>query len=113
MQLVETDPKLSGATTIIVTTDHGGVDFNHGDAERFENYVIPTFVWGKGVARGDLYKMNSDTRTDPGSERTEYGDANQPIRNGDTGNLALGLLGLGPIPGSIINARQDLRVAPK
>jgi predicted AlkP superfamily pyrophosphatase or phosphodiesterase len=113
MQLVDSDPKLSGATTIIVTTDHGGVDFNHGDAERPENYVIPTFVWGNGVAPGSLYEMNSDTRTDPGNYRPEYGDANQPIRNGDTVNLALGLLGLGPIPGSIINARQDLRVAPK
>jgi hypothetical protein len=108
---VETDPTLKGHTAIIVNTDHGGVDTSHGEAEQSVNYTIPVFVWGAGVGRGDLYAINRDTRTDPGDTRPEYAAEHQPIRNGDTGNLALKLLGLGQIPGSAINVRQDLRVA--
>jgi len=110
LHLVETDPTLKGHTTIIVTADHGGVDLSHGEAELAVNYTIPLFVWGAGVGRGDLYAINRDTRTEPGDTRPEYAAEHQPIRNGDTGNLALKLLGLGPIPGSVINAKQDLRV---
>jgi hypothetical protein len=109
--LVETDPKLAGHTAIIVTTDHGGVGTNHGEAEQAVNYTIPVFVWGEGARSGDLYAMNRAARSDPGDDRPDYTSDGQPIRNGDTGNLALGLLGLGPIPGSMINVRQDLRVA--
>jgi len=111
-RLVETDTALAGRTTIIVTTDHGGVDFNHGDSRSPKNYTIPVFVWGAGIVHGDLYEFNRATRADPGTSRPDYNAAPQPIRNGDTGNLALSLLGLGPVPGSTINARQDLRVVP-
>jgi len=111
LKLVESDPALAGKTAIIITTDHGGVEDNHFQAERAENYTIPVLVWGAGVGRGELYAMNADSRADPGDARPDYNAAGQPIRNGDTGNLALKLLGLGPIPGSLINAAQDLRVA--
>jgi hypothetical protein len=57
--------------------------------------------------------MNRECRRDPGEERIEYAAEHQPIRNGDTGNLALSLLGLGPIPTSVINAKQDLHVGTR
>ena len=109
--LVETDQQLKGKTAIILNSDHGGSGFAHGNPTLKENYTVPVFVWGVGVAHGDLYAMNRDSRTDPGEARIEYAAAHQPIRNGDTGNLALSLLRLGPIPTSMINAKQDLRVA--
>ena len=107
---IESDPALAGRTAIIVTTDHGGTSYNHADAQVSANYTIPVFVWGCDVGSGDLYAMNAWTRKDPGTTRPDYLAHPQPIRNGDTGNLALQLLGLGSIPGSTINAQQDLGV---
>ncbi|HEY4234053.1 MAG TPA: alkaline phosphatase family protein [Lacipirellulaceae bacterium] len=111
LHLVETDATLSDHTTLIVSTDHGGLGTTHSDPTLQEDFTIPLFVWGAGVSPGDLYAINSQTRADPHDTRPDYNAASQPIRNGDTGNLALSLLGLGPIPGSLINAHQDLRVA--
>ena len=111
LQLVESDPTLAGRTTVIVSTDHGGMGTNHGDSTLQEDFTIPFLVWGAGVTPGDLYAVNAKTRTDPGESRPDYNAAGQPIRNGETGNLALTLLGLGPIPGSMIDFKQDLRVS--
>ncbi len=110
VKLVETDPVLKGNTTIIVTADHGGTGKDHGDCTLPANYTIPLIVWGVDAGHGDLYAINSDVRTDPGTSRPDFNATDQPIRNGGTGNLAMSLLGLGPIPGSLVNAKQDLRV---
>jgi hypothetical protein len=110
-KLVETDPQLKGKTAIVLTADHGGSAFGHVNPQLKENFTVPVLVWGAGVAHGDLYAMNRESREEPGDRRIDYSAAKQPIHNGDTGNLALSLLGLGPIPTSLINAKQDLRVA--
>ena len=113
--LVATNPALAGQTDIILTADHGGYGTNHGDATDYRVYEIPFFVWGPDAAPGtDLYALNAMTRLDPGfgssGTRPTYSASVQPIRNGDGANLALDLLGLGPIPGSTINFSQDLVV---
>jgi hypothetical protein len=111
LQLIDADPALAGKTAIVLTTDHGGLWYDHSAETLPPNYTIPLMVWGAGVGRGDLYKMNAESRADPGDSRPDYNASGQPIRNGDTGNLAIALLGLPPIPGSLINAKQDLRIA--
>jgi predicted AlkP superfamily pyrophosphatase or phosphodiesterase len=112
LELTDSDERLRGKTAIIISADHGGIDYNHGFNTNPLNYTIPFYVWGAGVkATDDLYSLNQSSRVDPQTSRPEYADqAGQPIRNGDGGNLALSLLGLGPIPGSLINAQQDLKV---
>jgi len=113
LDAVEANPQLKGNTWVILTADHGGwtATKGHGESHERDNYTIPFYVWGPGVpAGGDLYAMNPATRKDPGPSRPDYTEALQPIRNADAGNLILSLLGLPPIPGSTVNAKQDLSV---
>ena len=110
-ELVEKTPALRGQTVIILTADHGGKGHNHADPAEPLDYTIPFYVWGANVPAGkDLYALNPASRLDPGTARPAYSAAVQPIRNGEVANLSLALLGLGPVPGSTINARQDLVV---
>ena len=113
LAFLESDAAWKNRSAIIISADHGGEPgtMGHGNAAHPHNYTIPFLVWGAGAKRGaDLYALNAQTRTNPGENRPAYAPTNQPIRNGDGGNLALKLLGLPPIPGSHINARQDLAV---
>jgi predicted AlkP superfamily pyrophosphatase or phosphodiesterase len=112
-QLIEKSDELRGKTTIFLTADHGGKDHNHADNLLPEVYTIPVYIWGCGAAAGkDLYKLNAATRRDPLTGHPRHTDPVQPVRNGDGANLALKLLGLGPVPGSTINFRQDLAIGP-
>lgn len=111
---IEESETLRGNTWIIVSADHGGLTKTkgHGEAKESDNFTIPFYTWGPGVpAKGDLYKMNSISRVDPAKRNPAYKEAAQPVRNGDAGNLALSLLKLPAIPGSTINAKQDLKIS--
>jgi hypothetical protein len=112
LNMIESSAEMNGQTALILSADHGGRlgTTDHGLASSAEDYTIPFYVWGAGVLPGNLYSMNADLRADPGTSRPLYSASLQPIRNGDMANLALGLLGLGPVPGSNINAAQNLVV---
>lgn len=110
MDLIAGDERMKGRSVLVLTADHGGKDKGHSDAKLPIDYTIPFYVWGSGVKQADLYALNAAVRTSPAAGRPTFDDAGQPIRNGDLGNLVLSELGFGAIPGSRINAKQDLRV---
>jgi len=109
LDFVDSDSRFAGHTAIILTADHGGLGYGHSDPALREDYTVPFYVWGSGVMSGaDLYALNATNRLDPGANRTDYFAPVQPIRNGEAANVALTLLGLGAVPGSTIDAAQDL-----
>jgi len=111
LKMVENSPVLQGHTTVLLMSDHGGTGYNHVTAKDLKNYRIPFLVWGAGVtAGGNLYAMNSESRAEPGDGRPDHNEIPQPIRNGDSGNLATQLLGLGTIDSSMFNSNHDLTV---
>lgn len=110
LRTIESDPVLAEELVVILTADHG---FERGRRDHsrkvYANYRVPFLVWGADIAPGDLYDLNPDYR-DPGTSRPAYAAKRQPVRNGDLGNLALDLLGLTPIPGSLLDADFSLDV---
>lgn len=113
LDAIQAAPAARDTTWVLVTADHGGLTATkgHGEAKESDNYTIPFYAWGPGVPKGgDLYALNASARKDPGTVNPAYDAPGQPIRNGDAGNLILGLLKLPAIPGSTINPRQDLRI---
>jgi len=113
-QLPDCRRRVRGKTAIVLTADHGGLleAYDHGWIDQPDDFRVDVFVWGPGVvAGGDLYKLNPQYTNPGGTNRPDFNAGQQPIRNGDTGNLALALLGLGPIPGSSLNVDQKLSAA--
>jgi hypothetical protein len=105
LSAVETNVNAAVAveTVVIVTADHGGQASNHLDPSLPGVYTIPLFVWGPGFSGGENLYARFVNRADPGTNRLDYDALSQPLRNGDTGNLALSLLGMPAIPGSTLN----------
>ncbi len=108
-KLIEQDvPAMKGNAYIILTADHGNQDNPPTGADR---YAVPLFIWGPGVPAGaDLYALNTGKRQVAASYPMTTYSGMQPIRNAEANNVALYLLGLGPIPGSSFNYAQDLKV---
>lgn len=110
-EMVEEDPHLAESTVIILTADHGGSGHHHKRQDA-EHYTIPFYVWGAGVDAGDLYALNDGVFVEPRTHHPGFDWPSQPIRNGSVANLALGLLGMDPVPGSTINESHQMRVMP-
>ena len=114
LSLLESEPALRRHAALILTADHGGTGNSHLDSTDPDNFVIPFRVLGPRIPGGsDPYSLVGEQRTPPASDTNpglELPD--QPIRNGDSGNLALALLGLTPVPGSSMHAFELGRETP-
>lgn len=110
LAVIDANPAIADSLSIILTADHGGASGakGHNSATTLENYRIPFAAWGAGTSSGDIYVRNPDFRN-PGTARVTYKGL-QPVRNANLANLAMELLGLGPVPGSGIDAAQTLDV---
>lgn len=115
LRAIDADPALRGAVAVVFTSDHGGgVPFiTHSEARAPENYTVPFAVWlGRDLPPAELVALNADRRAVLARDAVAGNDLTpQPIRNAEAGNVALQLLGLPAIPGSVANARQDLLLA--
>lgn len=90
--------------SLVVTADHGGVDYGHSDATLPIDYTIPFYIVDPGLPPGaNLYAWTGPLRADPGDTRPRYSDPVQPARNADAANLITTLLGLPPVPGSFMH----------
>ena len=107
LKTIRAHPRLDDLT-VVLTADHGGRGNGHSDPRKPANYRVPFIVWGPGVTHDDLYDLNP-TYQSPGRRRVGF-SGDQPIRNGDAANFVADLLGLGPVPNSLWNAEQELRV---
>jgi len=110
LAVIDANPAIADGLSIVLTADHGGAAGGkaHNSRTTLENYRIPFAAWGAGTAPGDIYARNADFRN-PGTALVTYKGV-QPVRNANLANLAMELLGLGPVPGSGIDAGQNLDV---
>lgn len=111
---LDANADVKARTAIVLTTDHGGGiphKNHHGHGLQWVNYVIPFFVWTPTTTEPqDLYRINQGQYLEPGIKMPlSIHVGPQPIRNCDAANLCMALLGLPSVPGSTINADQQLR----
>jgi hypothetical protein len=101
---IDASAVLSNCTALVVTADHGGGDAvgSHLYPNALTVYTVPLLIWVPGVPPGvDAYRLFSN-RVEPGTAYLDFDAAAQPLRNSDSANIALMLLGLPPIPGSCL-----------
>jgi len=106
---IDSTPALSNRIAIVLVADHGGIGGSHGVASIYEDYAIPFFAWGPAVISPslDAYDLFSN-RGNPSTNRLTYTASPQPLRNCDSGNLALALMGLPSIPGSSVVSPEPI-----
>ena len=106
LDAISASPTLRGNTYIVLSSDHGGSGTSNSATGNALNYTVPLIVWGPGIpANADLYALNAPQAANPGQAQSPYAAApGQPIRNGDSGNCAMRLLGLPAIAGTRLNA---------
>jgi hypothetical protein len=110
---IDAQPRLAGHTAIVLTADHGGgAPFrSHEQNMMWVDYIIPFVVWTGDGHKAELYELNARTRKDPSLANPPIAAPGlPPVRNGEAGNVLLQLLGLPAIPGSVLDAKQDLVV---
>lgn len=103
------DAPFAERTALVVTTDHGGVDLSHLDPDDPSNFVIPFYLMAPGTKSGDAYAVFTHRYSPSSDINPGYDALEQPLRNGDAGNLALSLLGLPPVPGSVMHGAGLVR----
>ncbi len=112
LNLVENNSNFRFRTSVILTSDHGGVSgsTSHTDPTNADNYTVPFYLFGhRASPQSDVYRTNLSNRTDPETDRVDHnGNSTDPIYNSNAANLALSLLGLDEIPNSDVNDGQDL-----
>jgi len=112
LAMIDADPALRGRVAIILTADHGGgvPVRTHSEFTAPENFNVPLLIWlGQDTAATELIALNSDRRAvAPSTTYIDNESVPQPIRSAEVGNIAMQLLGLPAIPGSVANAKQDL-----
>lgn len=108
INIVNGDPILNGNTAIVVTADHGGggddpdENTEHNDPDDLRVASVPFMVLAPDLpGLTDAHDLFAN-RVDPGDLIPSYTDPDQPLRNGDSGNFALQLLGLPMIEGSFM-----------
>jgi len=75
LAMIDGDERFRDKTVIIISADHGGINFDHGFNTNPINYTIPFYTWGAGVKpTDDLYSLNQSSRVDPGTARPDYQD---------------------------------------
>ena len=100
---ISSNPHLRDTFALILTADHGGTDYGHSEPGDPRNYTVPFYIVAPGFGAGtDLYTVFGEQLADPGEARPSYTDPEQPLRNGNAANLALSLLGLPQLEGSLM-----------
>lgn len=109
-------PRLRRELAIVFTADHGGIPgtSKHYGKRRLTNNQVPFAVYARYAAGGsDLYARSTDYQRPHRNCRCQEQDLPpqrlaQPVRNGDVANVAMDVLGLPPVRGSLWGADRDL-----